>query len=127
MHYRSVFSKKGCMQSCFHFLSRRYLKSYFLVQALHHKCTSDDLKCYLVRQPPRFWSRAYESLLRAFNDEVTADRLSVEVTDALCYIILSSSHGCFIAEPCDRAESKLYLTVNVSLKVPRAEATGIPM
>ncbi len=127
MHYRSVFSKKGCMQSCFNFLSRRYLKSYFLVQALHHKCTNDDLKWYLVRQTPGFWSRAYESLLRACNDEVTSDRLSVEVTDALCYIILSSSHGCFIAEPCDRAESKPHLTVNVSLKVPRAEATGIPM
>lgn len=98
-----------------------------MVQALHHKYTNDDLKCYLGKQLPRFWSRSYESLLRECNDEGTADRLSVEVTDALCYIILSSSHGCFIAEPCDIAETKLHLTVNVSLKVPRAEATGIPM
>lgn len=115
------------MRSCFNFLSRRYLKSYFLVQALHHKCSNDDLKCYLGRHLPRFWSRAYESLLRECNDEGTADRLLVEVTDALCYIILSSSHGCLIAEPCDRAEPKPHLTVNVSLKVTRAEATGILM
>lgn len=94
---------------------------------MSHKSTNADLKCCLGRQHPRFWNRAYESLLKECNDEGMADRLSVEVTDVLCYIILSSSHGCFIAEPCDRAETKPLLTVNVSLKVPRAEATGIPM
>lgn len=59
-------------------------------------------------------SLAWAPLSGECNDEGTADRLSAEVTDALCYIILSGSHGCFIAELCDGAEPKPVLTVNVS-------------
>lgn len=52
-----------------------------------------------------------------------ADRSCIEVTGDLCYIIMSGSLCWAIAGYGDGAELKLFLTVNVSFKVPRASVT----